>query len=412
MLEWWRSWFLTGFDWNELGISQAPSIVFRQLAAFGGVHLISFVLVTVNILWAEGVLAIAQTLQEKRVVRPTLPFAAALLIVASCFALGWSHLQRHRGEEFRPSLNFACVQPNIPQIPYEGGPYINYQNAEKEALDKADKLSLEAESGSTKPDLLIWPEAFTGEEIFHNRFMNELVHDIADSSERYFLVGSQDSDVEGPHFYNCAYLFGPGWDSYQYYRKTRLVIVGEYVPFSSTFPHLHEYLGVGMDMTPGPGPKVFTMTRPPLTFAPFICFEDTLAEVADKAVKLNPDFFITITNDGWYTGWCAAWGVRQHLNNAIFRCVEHDRPMIRCANTGISCIIDQNGTVADRYRGSSGAYIDVGGVFARKLEFYPAHGTLYEIYGDWIVLISSLVSVMLGIRFFCPAGGSKASPPN
>ena len=91
-LEWWRSWFLTGFNWNELGISQAPSIVFRQLAAFGGVHLISFVLVTVNILWAEGVLGIVKTFREKRVVRASFPFAAALLIVATCFALGWHHL--------------------------------------------------------------------------------------------------------------------------------------------------------------------------------------------------------------------------------------------------------------------------------------------------------------------------------
>ena len=53
-LEWWRTWFLTGFDWDELGDSQATSIAFRQLAAFGGVHLLSFLLVTVNVLWATG----------------------------------------------------------------------------------------------------------------------------------------------------------------------------------------------------------------------------------------------------------------------------------------------------------------------------------------------------------------------
>ena len=152
------------------------------------------------------------------------------------------------------------------------------------------------------------------------------------------------------------------------------------VPITS--PVLRKWAGVGMDFTPGPGPKVFTMKNPPLKFAPLICFEDTLPDVADKAEKLNPDFFITITNDGWYTGWCAAWGVRQHLNHAVFRCVEHDRPMIRCANTGISCVID------------------VGGVFRGTLQVYPARGTIYERWGDWIILISALVSVMLGIRFF------------
>jgi apolipoprotein N-acyltransferase len=403
ILEWWRGWFLTGFNWNELGISQAPSIVFRQVAAYGGVHLISFVLVAVNILWAEGLLGMARTLQEKRVVRPGLPFAAALLIVAGCFALGLSHLPRHRGEEMRPSLRFACIQPNIPQIPYDGGPYVKYADTERDALEKAEKLSAQAESVAPKPDLLIWPEAFTGQEIFRHRLMNQIVHDIAASSDRYFLVGSQDSDVEGPKIYNCAYLFGPGWDTYQYYRKTRLVILGEFLPFGDTFPWLRKVAGIGMDFTPGRDPMRFEIKDPPVTFAPLICFEDTLPSVADKAALLNPDFFVTISNDGWYTGWCAAWGIRQELNHAVFRCVEHDRPMIRCANTGISCIIDQNGTVTDRFLSPMGADIDVGGIFARRLEFYPTHGTLYEMWGDWIILISSLVSVMLGVRFFCRA---------
>jgi apolipoprotein N-acyltransferase len=400
-LEWWRSWFLTGFNWNELGISQAPSVVFRQLAAFGGVHLISFILVTVNVLWAEGVLGIVKTLREKRVVRASLPFAVALFIVAGCFALGWHHLLRHRGETFRPGLTFACIQPDIPQIPYDDSkPYIDFQNTEIAALERTEKLSLDAIAGH--PELLIWPEAMISEGVFQDRPLNEAVHDICLSYGGYFLLGSQDFDIGGGHkLYNCAYLFTPHGDQYEEYRKTRLVILGEFLPFGDTFPWLRKLAGVGMDFTPGPGPKVFTMKNPPLTFAPLICFEDTLPDVADKAAQLRPDFFVTITNDGWYRGWCAAWGVRQHLNHAIFRCVEHDRPMIRCANTGISCVIDQNGAVTDRFLDLSGGEIDVGGIFARKLEFYPAHGTLYEMWGDWIVLISSLVSVMLGIRFFC-----------
>jgi apolipoprotein N-acyltransferase len=401
-LEWWRSWFLTGFNWNELGISQAPSVVFRQLAAFGGVHLISFVLVTVNILWAEGVLGIAETLQEKRVVRASLPFAAALFIVAICFALGWHHLQRHGGETLRPGLTFACIQPDIPQIPYDSGkPYIDFQNTENAALQKTEKLSLDAIAGKGKPDLLIWPEAMIDEGIFQDRPLNDAVHDICLAYGGYFLLGSQDFDIGGGRkLYNCAYLFTPHGEQYDEYRKTHLVILGEFLPFGDTFPWLRKLVGVGMDFTPGPEPKIFAMKNPDVTFAPLICFEDTLPEVVDKAARLRPDFFVTITNDGWYTGWCAAWGVRQHLNHAVFRCVEHDRSMIRCANTGISCVIDQNGLVTDRFIGPSGGEIDVGGIFARRLELYPTHGTLYEIWGDWIVLISSLVSVMLGVRFF------------
>jgi apolipoprotein N-acyltransferase len=405
MLEWWRSWFLTGFNWNEFGISQSTSIIFRQLAAYGGVHLISFVLVMVNVLWAEGVLGIAANLREKRVVRPSPPFAVALFIVAMCFALGWHHLHRHSGEPLSPRLKFACIQPNIPQIPYDPSkPYKQFQETELQALDRTEKLTLSALADNAKPDLLIWPEATIDEGVFQDRPLNEAVEDICHAYGGYFLLGSQDFDIGGGRkLYNAAYFFTPHGEQYDEYRKTRLVILGEFLPFGDTFPWLRHELGIGMDFTPGPGPRVFTIKNPPLTFAPLICFEDTLPEVATKAARLDPDFFITITNDGWYQGWCAAWGIRQHLNHAVFRCIEHDRPMIRCANTGISSLIDQNGTVTDRFRGPLGTEIDVGGVFARDLEFYPAHVTPYERWGEWIVLISALVSVMLGIRFFCRA---------
>lgn len=409
MLEWWRSWFLTGFNWNELGVSQAPSIIYRQLAAYGGVHLISFVLVVVNILWAEGLLDIAKTLQERKVVRASFPFAAALIIVAATFALGWHHLQRHRGEALSPPLRFACIQPNILQIPYNGGKWSDFLSKELAALDKTQKLTTQAITGPAKPQLLIWPEATIDEGVFNDRPMNQAVHDICMSFDGWFLLGSQDFDIGGGHkLYNVAYLFGPNGDNYQEYRKTRLVIVGEFMPFRGvltwlfdTFPSLRKWIPIGMDFTPGPRPEKFVMKDPNVTLAPLICFEDTLAVVADKAARLKPDFFVTITNDGWYWGWCAAWGVRQHLNNAVFRCVEHDRPMIRCANNGISCLIDQDGQVVARLRDETGKEIDIGGIFSGSLQFAPARPTVYESLGDWIVLLSALISVILGIRLFC-----------
>jgi len=355
----------------------------------------------VNILWAEGLLDIVKSIREKRGVRVSFPFAAALLLVALAFALGWHHLQRHRGDTLRPALSFACIQPNIQQIPYDGGKWSDFQDKEDAALEKTKKMTLQAIAAPQKPDLLIWPEAMIDEGVFNDRPMNEAVRDICWSYNGYFLLGSQDL-VEHEHkVYNSAYFFAPGGDQFEEYRKTRLVILGEFLPFGDTFPWLRKAVGVGMDMTPGPGPKKFVMTKPDISLTPLICFEDTLPEVADRAAQLKPDLFITITNDGWYWGACAAWGVRQHLSHAVFRCIEHDRPMIRCANTGISCVIDQNGTVTDRFLDDSKHEIDVGGIFARTLQFYPARATLYETWGDWIVLLSALISVILGIRFFC-----------
>jgi apolipoprotein N-acyltransferase len=269
-------------------------------------------------------------------------------------------------------------------------------------------LTLTALKAPAKPDLLIWPEAMISQGVFQDQPLTEAVQEIGEAYGGYFLLGSQDFEIahkagERARLYNAAIFFTPHGDQFFEYRKTRLVMLGEFLPFGDTFPILRKWVGIGMDFTPGPGPRVFTMQNPPLKIAPLICFEDTLPEVADKTIPLHPDCFVTITNDGWYTGWCAAWGVRQHLSHAVFRCVEHDRPMIRCANNGISCLIDQNGTVTSRFTGADGSEIDVGGVFTGTLSLYPIHATLHEWWGDWIVLISALVSVMLGIRFFCQA---------
>jgi len=397
-LEWWRSWFLTGFDWNELGASQSPSIVFRQLAVYGGVPLLSFILAAVNILWAEGLFAMLERFRRERVIRVSLPFGAALLVVAICFALGWHHLLRHHGETKRAGPTYACIQPNIPQIPYTGGKWSDFQHSEDAAL--AQEVSLSMRAIKTSPDLLIWPEAIIDEGVFQDRPLNEAVQSICQAYNGCFLLGSQDFQVEKRKLYNCAYLFLPGGDQYEIYRKTRLVILGEYLPFGDEFPWFRKLVGIGMDFSPGPGPGKFLLPNLKLSLAPLICFEDTLAEVPDKAARLGPDFFVTITNDGWYTGWFARWGVRQHLALAVFRCVEHDRPMIRCSNNGISCVIDQDGTVTGRLRDSRGASIDVAGIFSGRLEFYPPHPTLYEKGGDWIVLLSGLMSVILGIGFF------------
>jgi apolipoprotein N-acyltransferase len=390
-LEWWRGWFLTGFDWNELGASQSPSIIFRQLAAFGGVSLISFVLAAVNVLWAEGLLGIEETLRRHRVVRAPFPFGAALLTVAVFFALGWHHLLRHRSETPRPGPSYACIQPNVPQIANDP----NFDRNEQLAL--AQEMNLSAQAIKAKPDLLVWPEAILDEGVFQDRPLNDAVHSIVEDFDGYFMLGSQDFDLDAHKLYNAAYLFPPGGNTVQEYRKTRLVVLGEYLPFGDRFPQLRKWLGMGMDFNPGPKAEKFVLTKPAATFAPLICFEDTLADVAARAARLNPDFFVTITNDGWYTGWFAQWGVRQHLNLAVFRCVEHDRPMVRCANNGVSCEIDPNGTVIARLHDAAGNYIDVPGIFTRTLQMYPPHRTLYEAWGDWIVLLSALVSVMLGV---------------
>ena len=65
--------------------------------------------------------------------------------------------------------------------------------------------------------------------------------------------------------------------------------------------------------------------------APLICFEDTIGELTRQFVLRGANLLANVTNDGWFL---RSAGSRQHLENAIFRCVETRRPMVRAANTG------------------------------------------------------------------------------
>ena len=244
MLEWWRSWFLTGFNWNELGITQSSSLVYRQLAAFGGVHLLSFLLVAVNVLWAEGLLGIVETVREKRVVRASAPFAIALLLAASGFALGWHHLQRHNGESRGPSATFACVQPDIPQIPYDPNQsHRAYEMTEADALDKLEKLTLNAITlAPVKPDLLIWPEAMISQGVFQDQPLTEAVTGDKRSLRRVLPARFAELRIRAerpasePTSTTQPFFFSPHGDEYaEYPQDVHLVMLGEFLPFGDTF---------------------------------------------------------------------------------------------------------------------------------------------------------------------------------
>ncbi len=126
----------------------------------------------------------------------------------------------------------------------------------------------------------------------------------------------------------------------QIYRKLHLVPFGEYVPGRNTVPFIGAIVGdqVPGDFTPGKEPVVFRLTTERVMVAPLICFEDTIGELTRQFVLRGANLLANVTNDGWFL---RSAGSQQHLENAIFRCVETRRPMVRAANTGVTCFINR-----------------------------------------------------------------------
>jgi apolipoprotein N-acyltransferase len=73
---------------------------------------------------------------------------------------------------------------------------------------------------------------------------------------------------------------------------------------------------------------------------PVICYESVFGNYVSGYVKKGAEALFIITNDGW---WNNTNGYRQHLWYASLRAIETRRPVVRAANTGISCIIDIRG---------------------------------------------------------------------
>jgi apolipoprotein N-acyltransferase len=96
--------------------------------------------------------------------------------------------------------------------------------------------------------------------------------------------------------------------------------------------------------TPGQDSGQFEVPDLDATMSVSICFEDTFAGLVRKSVGPDTSFLVNITNDGWFGEAGAQW---QHAAAALFRSVETGLPLVRCANTGLTCWYDAHGRRRD-----------------------------------------------------------------
>jgi apolipoprotein N-acyltransferase len=124
--------------------------------------------------------------------------------------------------------------------------------------------------------------------------------------------------------------------------------------------------------------------------APIICYESVFGSFVTGYVNNGAQALFIITNDGW---WKNTNGYKQHLYYASLRAIETRRPVARAANTGISCFIDIRGL-----RTSESEWWTRGTL---KGEIIPeTRLTAYVKYGDILLKISAIVSLIILIRVF------------
>jgi apolipoprotein N-acyltransferase len=186
-------------------------------------------------------------------------------------------------------------------------------------------------------------------------------------------------------------------DDLQTYRKKHLVIFGETIPFVESIPLLKkiyaQQAGVeyGGSFTPGNSfepLQVPTLAGEVIGAMPSVCFEDTVPRLTRKFVRSGPQVIVNVTNDGWFKESAAA---AQHFANAKFRAIELRRPMIRCANSGVSAAVDTTGK-AQVLVDAAGSHFTRGSLRVDVAVPKSASFSLYALIGDWAVALGAVVA--------------------
>ena len=213
---------------------------------------------------------------------------------------------------------------------------------------------------------------------------------------------------EKAKIYNSIAVQNAGGDLVTY-RKRHLVIFGETIPFVESIPLLKkiyeqqagaEYNG---SFTAGPSldPLPYKLKGKDIGIIPAVCFEDTVPRLTRKFARPGPQIIVNLTNDGWFKESPAA---AQHFANARFRAIELRRPMLRCANTGVSAAIDTIGSTTHPKTGkpqilvdSNGSHFTRGSLLTElNIPIQPSV-SLYLIIGDGGIILLSIIGLATAI---------------
>ena len=367
-LEWVRSWMLTGFPWGSMGYSQWNNLYAIQIASITGVHGVSFIVVLLNA-------AIANLICAYPFWRGQLK-AAALSLFIVIASLVYGAITLSIPHQATSTIEVALVPGNVPQVEKW-----RTQNLAK-IFNKY--LNLIEKTIATRPDLIVLPETAIPGAIFSapNAYRQKLEQVLSDQQIN-LLIGA-------PHYnpdskvYNRVFLLSPSGEEIGSYSKMHLVPFGEYVPLGRYVPNLIQFKpyepGKSIDLFPIPSTEKAQMGIS-------ICFESVFPNLFRKFVKKGATVMGILTNDAWFEGTAAP---NQHFSVAPLRAVENRVPIFRCANGGISCIIDPHGSIITKRVQPNAARE----FLIAQVPVGEQQHTFYTRYGDWLPIICIVVSII------------------
>lgn len=366
----------------SIGNSQGLSVNIIQVVDLLGVSFLSFLVVFINLAVYSMIKSIISG--EKK---PVLITVAAVLIMVFIFAYGQFRIQ----EELNNISKAEKIEVGIVQANFDFLEKI--ENNSYLIIQAHKRMSLELD----KADLIIWPESAVLEFLPPDSEYLEIegVMAVPKIPDTFFLTGGlsfelDKSNSENEDYdiiqYNSAFLTDGTGKILGQYNKIKLLLFGEYLPFSDIFPAIKMLSPASGDFTPGSDLSILNIYEKGIKIGPLICYEDILPSFSREFAKKGANILINLTNDAWFGKSFAPY---QHLLVAIPRAVETRRYLIRSTNTGVSVVVDSVGNIKSRT-----------GIFTEEVmteEVALLYGdTLYTRVGDifpWVCFASFILYI-------------------
>ena len=344
---WWvlaeaaRSWHKLGGPWTLLGASQWNQPATLAPASVGGVWLVSFLVVAVNV-------AIVGAISQRS--------PALVAMAVAVVAIGPAWFSFGPGLDPRPSARIALVQPG----------------------NVADSEALTETLVGQRLDLVVWGESSVGVDLGgHPDAMARLV-ELRRRIGADLLV-NVDARAPSGGIYKSSVLIGPN-GARGSYAKTRLVPFGEYVPLRALLGWAASHTkAAAEDRRRGDGPVVLHTDS--LAIGPLISFEATFSDLPRREVRLGAELLAYQSSTSTYQ---RSWAQPQLASMTAVHAVEVGHPAVHAGLSGVSSAFDARGRELGWLPASSRGVL----VVDVPLESWT---TAYDRFGDWVIGLALLI---------------------
>jgi len=386
---------------DTLGHSWAGFEALRLNARWAGGYGLTFLTVFFNLALAWLITSLRERGEPSAwpaIKRGAGPIAASslLLILAGLYGSQTQSWISETLKKPQARIPLAVIQANIgdiEKIAAESG----VRTARKKVLKTFFELSDQALARTPRPQAVIWPETsypttFRTPDFADDLELDAQMETFSRSRKVGLFFGGYDQERGVRRDYNAFFFLAPEARDLKVYHKNRLLLFGEEMPFSTTFPVLRRWFPQVGNFGRGAGPTAVELPTEPVTrAAPAICYEVLFADDMIAAKRQGAQWILNITNDSWFGPHAEP---ELHLSLSTFRSIETGLPMVRSTNTGISAWVDPLGQIHQPTPTFEPA------VLSLELPVVELPPSPVERFGDWFPRFALLITLCFWAYFW------------